>query len=230
MNNLLNNRHYLVALLSLIVLGVVLYLHFDTVVFQYLFYLRTPIIFSILLLILPILCIKTFKSLLSNFFVLDQLWKMWLVIAHAFVVAHGTVLLFGVIGYNAPDRFGIERWDWFTTLLDNSANTQFYVTFLLGFPIAFALWVFADLKPPVINNVIWQKLNRPVVGLIGGIAIAVVIFMVVSELRNSDSFIHQLATRPALELINLLPESAQKVTYSRTINLRPDIKCLLVTC
>lgn len=76
-------------------------------VWQYIFFLRQPILMGLLLLLLPKLAKDWLSAMLKNLFVLRSQWQLAAVIVSAIAAGISVVLVASIILYNSPARFGV---------------------------------------------------------------------------------------------------------------------------
>jgi hypothetical protein len=74
---------------------------------EYIFFLRQPILMGLFLLLLPKLAKDWMPAMLKNLFVLRSKWQLAAVIVSAIASGISVVLVATIILHNAPDRFGV---------------------------------------------------------------------------------------------------------------------------
>lgn len=76
---------------------------------QYIFFMRVPIIASLSLITLPIVATTLLRSMLKNVYVLRGKWQLTFVIIGANIAGIATILIANTILINAPDRFNLTH-------------------------------------------------------------------------------------------------------------------------
>lgn len=99
------------------------------VTWKYLFFLRLPILMSLLLILLPKLAEDWLPAMLKNLFVLRGKWQLTFVIASAVMAGMAVVLVAYTILLNAPERFDLP------TKIEIPESWQYGLAIALGLPI-----------------------------------------------------------------------------------------------
>lgn len=93
-----------------VLIALAIWLKIPNFVWQYLFYLRVPLLLGVGLVALPFLANGWLRAMLRNLFVLRGRWQLAFVIISALMTSTAIVLVASVILSNAPARFGVPLW------------------------------------------------------------------------------------------------------------------------
>jgi len=91
----------------LVLTAIVIWFLCPSIVWQYIFFLRLPILMGLLLLLLPKIAKDWLPAMLKNLFVLRSKWQLAAVIVSAIAAGISVVLVASIILHNAPARFGL---------------------------------------------------------------------------------------------------------------------------
>ncbi|MDZ7958745.1 MAG: hypothetical protein RMY34_12835 [Aulosira sp. DedQUE10] len=140
-----------------------------SIVWQYIFFLRLPIIMGLLLLLLPKVAKDWLPAILKNLFVLRSKWQLAAVIVSAIAAGIAVVLVASIILHNAPARFGVPA------ALEISEFWQYAIAIALS---AYICLVTIDLSG--------EKLNPDEIkwGTSVGVVFSIGVVIFTSTLRN----------------------------------------------
>lgn len=96
--------------IGIIAIAVVVWWHIPDSFWKYLFCLRAPILWGLLLVTLPLIATLWLPAMLRNLFVLRGPWQLISVIVSANMAAIGVIINAYMLLKGAPDRFGLSPW------------------------------------------------------------------------------------------------------------------------
>jgi len=136
-----------IVLWTLLVLAVVIgWLIVPASFWQYVFFLRVPIITGLLLFALPLIAKFLLPAMLKNLFVLRGIWQLAFTILGASAAGMAIILTSYIVLHNAPARFGITE----------LAEIPKFWQYLLAIALAFPTWLTAtDLSQEELKNKRW---------------------------------------------------------------------------
>ncbi|WP_071824570.1 patatin-like phospholipase family protein, partial [Microcystis aeruginosa] len=117
--------------IGIIAIAVVVWWHIPDSFWKYLFFLRAPILWGLLLVTLPLIATLWLPAMLRNLFVLRGPWQLISVIVSANMAAIGVIINAYMLLKGAPDRFGLSPW------LEISDIWQYGLAIALSLPICF---------------------------------------------------------------------------------------------
>lgn len=138
--------------LLLLIFGLWVANYYETL--RYIFFLRVPILVSLLLVTLPVISIYLVPAFLKNLFVLRNNGQLTLVIIGATLAGVSTVIVYNVILMNAYLRFGV------TQAQPIPQTLQYIIAILLGYPISITAITFSQKEiesqePTIWKGVLW---------------------------------------------------------------------------
>ncbi|WP_299484684.1 patatin-like phospholipase family protein [Acaryochloris sp. IP29b_bin.137] len=151
-----------ITLWTIIVVAIITgWLLIPTTFWQYLFFLRIPILMGLFLILLPTIAKFLLPAVLKNLFVLRGIWQLAFTILGAIVAAMCIILVAYTTTHNAPSRFDVP-------ILLEITNTlwQYLFAAILALPIIIAA---TDLSQEELGEKRWF-------GFIGGILFSALFF------------------------------------------------------
>ncbi|TRU43642.1 MAG: patatin-like phospholipase family protein [Microcystis aeruginosa Ma_QC_Ca_00000000_S207] len=106
----LNYIRQIIIGIGIIAIAVVVWWHIPDSFWKYLFFLRAPILWGLLLVTLPLIATLWLPAMLRNLFVLRGPWQLISVIVSANMAAIGVIINAYMLLKGAPDRFGLSPW------------------------------------------------------------------------------------------------------------------------
>ncbi|MBD2213012.1 patatin-like phospholipase family protein [Nostoc linckia FACHB-104] len=91
----------------LVLTAIAVWFFSPSIIWQYIFFLRMPLIMGLFLLLLPKAAKDWLPAILKNLFVLRNKWQLAAVIISAIAAGISVVLVASIIIHNAPERFGV---------------------------------------------------------------------------------------------------------------------------
>jgi len=200
--------------LMIIAIVIFLWLLIPSIAWQYIFFLRIPLLMGLLLLMLPFLAIQVLPNVLKNLFVLRGSWQVAFTILGATVAGMAITFVTNIILEQGPNRFfgnNVEP-------LQNQIKDVHFITMD-------SLWLYLlvmILALPTIVTITYlskQEIGKQVwPGLILGISfsgIFLLLFDVIKTLIESDTTLNQFA-------VNILSFFAKNATAGYIQNGKLD--------
>jgi hypothetical protein len=145
--------------LGTILITLVIWLNSVNSFWQYIFFLRVPILMGLLLITVPLIATRLLRAMLRNLFVLRGQQQLAFVIISTVMAGTSVVLVANIILHNAPARFSIPAW--FTI----AEFWQYVLGIFLALPVCITAVVLSKEQPDKIGDK-----NRWIGVLKGGIA------------------------------------------------------------
>lgn len=145
--------------LGAILVTLVIWLNSVDSFWQYIFFLRVPILMGLLLITLPLIATRLLRAMLRNLFVLRGRRQLAFVIISTVMTGISVVFVANIILYNAPARFAIPAWFTITDFW------QYVLGIILSLPVCITAFVLSKEQPDKIDDQ-----SRWVGVLLGGVA------------------------------------------------------------
>ncbi|MBD2503544.1 patatin-like phospholipase family protein [Anabaena azotica] len=195
-------------------LGIFLQNYYDF--WQYIFFLRIPIIVGLLLMILPFIAVNTsLSAMLKNLFVLRNKTQLILVITGAVLAGLATIRIADVIFYNSHLRFGVT---------EKQAIPEFWqILFAIILSLPISIEAIKQSKQEIEET----SLSPEIWGIIVGIVLSGLL-LIISSLSKKIFENNQSLEQILLTLINFLPERIQQGYVDGNHHLSYGISQLVV--
>ncbi|RQH54529.1 patatin-like phospholipase family protein [Okeania hirsuta] len=160
-------------ILWLVLVGVVVtgWLLLPSAFWQYVFFLRIPLLMGVLLIALPFLATGALKSMLKNLFVLRGAGQIALTILGATVAGTAVTFVVAIILGGAPARFGVPE------LPGVSSSKVWYYVLAIALALPTTLTVFELSQEEMDNNKRWS-------GLFLGVSFGVIFLFLFKLIQN----------------------------------------------
>jgi len=155
--------------IGIIAIAVVVWWHIPDSFWKYLFCLRAPILWGLLLVTLPLIATLWLPAMLRNLFVLRGPWQLISVILSANMAAIGVIINAYMLLKGAPDRFGLSPW------LEISDIWQYGLAIALSLPICFTSYKLS--KEEI-------KEKNPIQGVIFSVLLSLVLLFAVIQTKT----------------------------------------------
>ena len=155
--------------IGIIAIAVVVWWHIPDSFWKYLFFLRAPILWGLLLVTLPLIATLWLPAMLRNLFVLRGPWQLISVIVSANMAAIGVIINAYMLLKGAPDRFGLSPW------LEISDIWQYGLAIALSLPICFTSYKLS--KEEI-------KEKNPIQGVIFSVLLSLVLLFAVIQTKT----------------------------------------------
>ena len=155
--------------IGIIAIAVVVWWHIPDSFWKYLFCLRAPILWGLLLVTLPLIATLWLPAMLRNLFVLRGPWQLISVIVSANMAAIGVIINAYMLLKGAPDRFGLSPW------LEISDIWQYGLAIALSLPICFTSYKLS--KEEI-------KEKNPIQGVIFSVLLSLVLLFAVIQTKT----------------------------------------------
>ncbi len=156
--------------IGLAILAVICWLNIPDSFWQYLFFLRVPILSGLFLIIFPYIATQVVPNILRNLFVLRSFWQIALTIASTFAAAIAVTLVAYIVIADGPSRFGIP------VLFALSKTEQYILAIALSLPISITTVVLYEKNPDNNERDGRQFINERFWGAFLGIVFAIIFF------------------------------------------------------
>ncbi|MFZ2405899.1 MAG: hypothetical protein WAW41_12230, partial [Methylobacter sp.] len=210
--NAINKKAILVSLIIVVLAYAALSL-IDNSWFQYLFYLRVPLISGTLLFLLPAIALYLLPTMLGNFFVLSNWRRLAAVIPGGIWAGLGIVMVGRATYMNIPCRFFEKCTASQAMLNDPSILWPYLIALILGMPIAVTVYLSSGPTSTEMDD------SQRYKGTLIGAAISALLLYSVYFLRNDASLLSNWTERLAVTLLKLVPGTDNG--YSRDGKLLP---------
>ncbi|NEO54425.1 MAG: patatin-like phospholipase family protein [Okeania sp. SIO3B5] len=158
--------------LGLVAVVVTAWLQLPSAFWQYVFFLRIPLLMGVLLIALPVLATGALKSMLKNLFVLRNARQIALTILGATVAGTAVTFVVAIILGGAPARFGVPELSGFSS---SKVLYKYVLVFALALPTT---WTVLKLSQEEMDN----KKRR--FGLSFGILFGVTFLLLFKQIRG----------------------------------------------
>lgn len=165
----LNYIRQIIIGIGIIAIAVVVWWHIPDSFWKYLFFLRAPILWGLLLVTLPLIATLWLPAMLRNLFVLRGPWQLISVIVSANMAAIGVIINAYMLLKGAPDRFGLSPW------LEISDIWQYGLAIALSLPICFTSYKLS--KEEI-------KEKNPIQGVIFSVLLSLVLLFAVIQTKT----------------------------------------------
>ncbi len=155
--------------IGIIAIAVVVWWHIPDSFWKYLFFLRAPILWGLLLVTLPLIATLWLPAMLRNLFVLRGPWQLISVIVSANMAAIGVIINAYMLLKGAPDRFGLSPW------LEISDIWQYGLAIALSLPICVTSYKLS--KEEI-------KEKNPIQGVIFSVLLSLVLLFAVIQTKT----------------------------------------------
>jgi hypothetical protein len=155
--------------IGIIAIAVVVWWHIPDSFWKYLFFLRAPILWGLLLVTLPLIATLWLPAMLRNLFVLRGPWQLISVIVSANMAAIGVIINAYMLLKGAPDRFGLSPW------LEISDIWQYGSAIALSLPICVTAYKLS--KEEI-------KEKNPIQGVIFSVFLSLVLLFAVIQTKT----------------------------------------------
>jgi len=155
--------------IGIIAIAVVVWWHIPDSFWKYLFCLRAPILWGLLLVTLPLIATLWLPAMLRNLFVLRGPWQLISVILSANMAAIGVIINAYMLLKGAPDRFGLSPW------LEISDIWQYGLAIALSLPICVTSYKLS--KEEI-------KEKNPIQGVIFSVLLSLVLLFAVIQTKT----------------------------------------------
>ncbi|CCI27757.1 conserved membrane hypothetical protein [Microcystis aeruginosa PCC 9809] len=155
--------------IGIIAIAVVVWWHIPDSFWKYLFCLRAPILWGLLLVTLPLIATLWLPAMLRNLFVLRGPWQLISVIVSANMAAIGVIINAYMLLKGAPDRFGLSPW------LEISDIWQYGLAIALSLPICVTSYKLS--KEEI-------KEKNPIQGVIFSVLLSLVLLFAVIQTKT----------------------------------------------
>jgi len=155
--------------IGIIAIAVVVWWHIPDSFWKYLFCLRAPILWGLLLVTLPLIATLWLPAMLRNLFVLRGPWQLISVIVSANMAAIGVIINAYMLLKGAPDRFGLSPW------LEISDIWQYGLAIALSLPICVTSY---ELSKEEIKE------KNPIQGVIFSVLLSLVLLFAVIQTKT----------------------------------------------
>jgi len=155
--------------IGIIAIAVVVWWHIPDSFWKYLFFLRAPILWGLLLVTLPLIATLWLPAMLRNLFVLRGPWQLISVILSANMAAIGVIINAYMLLKGAPDRFGLSPW------LEISDIWQYGLAIALSLPICVTSYKLS--KEEI-------KEKNPIQGVIFSVLLSLVLLFAVIQTKT----------------------------------------------
>lgn len=193
--------------LVIIVLGI--WLLIPATFWQYLFFLRVPILMGLLLFFLPVIAKFLLPAMLKNLFVLRGIWQIAFTILSATIAGMAITFVLFIILDNAPARFGLPL------LPTISSLWYFILAIALALPTTITI---IDLSQEELENRKWKGVGLRWWGLLAGIVFSAIFLFAFKGIRQFLAT-QEFSGRFLVQIISFLAKHSTAGYIDRTGNL-----------
>ena len=171
----INMKNNILMWIALVIVGLGIWLLIPATFWQYLFFLRVPILMGLLLFFLPVIAKFLLPAMLKNLFVLRGIWQIAFTILGATIAGIAVTFTLFTILDNAPARFGLPS-------LPTISSLWYYgLAIALALPTTFTI---IDLSQEELEKRKWKGVGARWWGLLVGILFSTLFLFAFKGIRH----------------------------------------------
>ena len=195
--------------IALVIVALGIWLLIPATFWQYLFFLRVPILMGLLLLFLPVIAKFLLPAMLKNLFVLRGIWQIAFTILGATIAGMAVTFALFIILDNAPARFGLPS-------LPTISSLWYYVLAIaLALPTTIAI---IDLSQEELEKRKWKGVGARWWGLLVGILFSTLFLFAFKGIRHFLTT-KEFSGRLLVQVMSFLAKHSTAGYIDRTGNL-----------